>query len=61
MVIVTAQAIGTLKPEMSVHGDIIKIDLGAILIELDKEGFKDLISDLITQAAKHQIYIRNLK
>ena len=61
MVIVTAQAIGTLKPEMSVHGDIVKVDLGSIIIEVDKGGFKDLITDLINQAAKHQIYFQYFK
>jgi hypothetical protein len=61
MMIVTLQTNGTLKPNLSVHGDTIKIDLGALLIEADTQGFKDMITDLITQAAEHQIYIRTLK
>ncbi len=61
MMIVTLQTMGTLRPAMSVHGDIIKLDLGALLLEMDKESFLNLIGDIITQAAEHQIYIRTLK
>jgi hypothetical protein len=57
MLIVTAQTVCTPMAGLTVRGDIVKIDLGAILIEMDKEGFKKLITDLITQAAKNQIYI----
>ncbi len=57
MMIVTLQAAGTLAPTLSVHGDIVKIDLGALLIEVDKESFKNMIGDLATQAAHFQIYI----
>lgn len=60
MMIVTLQTMGTLKPTLSVHGDTIKIDLGALLIETDKDDFRNMITDLITQAAAHQIYIRTL-
>lgn len=60
MMIVTLQTTGTLKPELSVHGGIIKIDLGVLLVEVDKEGFKDMVTDLITQAARNQIYIPSL-
>ncbi len=61
MMIVTLQTMGTLRPAMSVHGDIIKLDLGALLLEMDKESFLNLIGDIITQAGEHQIYIRTLK
>jgi len=61
MIIATLQVTGTLKPELSVHGGIIKLDLGALLLELDKESFLNLMADLITQAAENQIYVRTLK
>lgn len=48
-------------PSLSFHGEAVKIDFGPVLLELDIQGFKNVISSLITQAAKHQIYIRTLK
>ena len=60
MIIATLQASGTLTPTLSVHGGIIKIDLGALLLEMDKETFKNIITDLITQAARHEIYVPSL-
>ena len=56
MMIVTLQMMGIPKPELSVHGDIVKIDLGALLIEVDQQGFIDMISDLKNQAADHGVY-----
>ena len=61
MIIATLQVMGGLKPEFSVHGGIIKLDMGALLLEMDKEYFLNLIGDLVTQAAEHQIYVRTLK
>lgn len=61
MMIATLQTNMPLKPELSVHGDIVKIDLGALLLEMDKESFKNMMADLITQAAAHQIYVLTLK
>jgi hypothetical protein len=57
MMIVTLQTRGTLKPSLSVHGDTIKVDLGVLLIEGDTQGFKDMITDLIVQAAAFGINI----
>jgi len=57
MIIATLQAFGTLKPELSVHGFIVKIDLGALLLEMDTETFKNMMADLVTQAAKNEIHI----
>ena len=61
MMIVTLQTTQTLKSNLSVHGDFVKIDLGALLIEVDKEGFKEMMGDLFTQAEKHGIYLVALK
>ena len=52
MIIATLQAMGGLKPELSVHGGIVKLDMGALLLEMDKETFLNLIADLIKQSAK---------
>lgn len=60
MMIVTLQTNMPLSPELSVHGGMIKIDLGALVLEMDTETFKNTITDLITQAAKNQIYIPSL-
>lgn len=60
MIIVTLQTEMDLHPALSVHGEIIKIDLGALLLEMDIRRFKVIITDLITQAAKNQIYIPSL-
>jgi len=57
MVIVTLQTMGTLKPNLSVYGDTVKVDLGALVIEADTKGFKDMIRDLIVQAAAFDINI----
>ena len=59
--IATLQTMGTLKPRLSVHGDHVKIDLGALLIEVDKTEFKNMIGDLITQAAGFEIYVPTLR
>jgi len=60
MLIVTLQTNASLSPAMSVHGSIIKLDLGALLLEMDTETFKNILTDLITQAAMHNIYIPSL-
>ena len=56
--IVTLQTMGTLAPALSVHGGIIKIDLGALLLEMDAEQFLNMMSDLITQAARNEIFVK---
>lgn len=48
-------------PSLSFHGDSVKIDFGPVLLELDIQGFKNIISSLITQAARENIYIPTLK
>ena len=58
MIIVTLQTAGTLAPTLSVHGGIIKIDLGALLLEMDAEQFLNMMSDLITQAARNEIFVK---
>ncbi len=56
MMIVTLQTNSTLSPSMSVHGEIVKLDLGALLIEMDTDSFVDLIADITTQAVKNGVY-----
>lgn len=54
--IVTLQTMGTLSPTLSVHGGIIKIDLGALLLEMDTEEFKNIIANLTLQAKEKGVY-----
>lgn len=56
MMIVTFQTEMDLHPALSVHGEIIKIDLGALLLEMDKETFKNMIANLTNQAEKFGVY-----
>ncbi len=55
MFIATLQTSQALKPQMSVHGDIVKLDLGALLIEIDRDGFKELLAVLTNQAYRLRI------
>ena len=59
MMIVTLQTHGTLSPTLSVHGGIIKIDLGALLLEMDVQEFKNQIRGLTIQAAQNGIYVND--
>lgn len=59
--IVTLQTGETLAPKLSVRGGMIKIDLGALLIEMDIEEFKHTIADLTTQVAEHGIYDQSIR
>jgi len=52
MIIATLQTNSALTPTLSVHGGIVKLDMGALLLEMDKETFLNLIADLIKQSAK---------
>ena len=56
MITVTLQTTGTLKPEMSVHGDIVKLDMGALLIEADRVAFREFIKHILSRAAEHEMY-----
>jgi hypothetical protein len=38
-------------PTLSLHNNMVKLDFGHALLEIDIEGFKDLIASLIFQAA----------
>ena len=55
MIVAAVSVDGTIKPSLSVHGDIVKIYLGVLLIEADKKTFKDMIKDLVEQALKFDI------
>jgi hypothetical protein len=57
MIIATLQTNSALTPTLSVHGGIIKLDMGALLLEMDTETFKTMMADLVTQAAKNEIHI----
>jgi hypothetical protein len=55
MIVAALSVDGTLKPSLSVHGDVVKINLGVLLIEADRQTFKDMITDLIQQALRFDI------
>jgi len=55
--IVTLQTNSALKPALSVNGGIVKLDMGALLLEMDKETFKTMMANLVTQAAENEIHI----
>jgi hypothetical protein len=42
-------------PTLSLHDQTVKLDFGEALIEIDIEGFKDLIASLLFQAAHQDI------
>jgi hypothetical protein len=53
--IVTA-VVGTKDlPAVSLHRQYVKLDFGSILLEIDIEGFKNLIAALVMQAANQGI------
>ena len=56
--IVTLQTDMDLHPALSVHGGIIKVDLGALVMEMDIDEFKNIIITLVNQAAAHEIYFK---
>lgn len=43
------------NPILSVHGDCVKIDFCSVLLEVDIEGFKDMIRSMLAQAAEQGI------
>lgn len=43
------------QPTLSLHSETVKLDFGSLLLEIDIEGFKDLIAALVTQAAHRGI------
>jgi len=43
------------RPTLSLHGQAVKIDFGSVLIEVDIEGFKDMIANLVMDAAAQGI------
>jgi len=58
--IVTLTTNVPLKPVVTVHGDMIKCDLGALLIEFDREGFNNFVYEVVHQAIERDINL-NLK
>ncbi len=53
--IVTLQTNLPIKPVVSVHGDMIKCDMGSLLIEFDREGFRNFVYEVISQAIKQGV------
>jgi hypothetical protein len=43
------------RPTLSLHGQAVKIDFGSVLIELDIEGFKNMIANLVMDASAQGI------
>jgi len=58
--IVTLQTNVPLKPIVTVHGDMIKCDLGALILEFDREGFNNFVYEVIHQAIEQDVKL-NLK
>ncbi len=56
MMIVTLQTWGSLAPKLSVHGVMIKIDLGVLLLEMNTEEYKNIIANLTVQAKEKGVY-----
>lgn len=44
-----------IRPQVSIHGDRIKCDMGVLLLEFDIESFKRFFYDIIQQAANQGI------
>jgi len=59
--IITVQSMGPANPALSIHEKNVKLYLGSLMLEMDIDEFKNVMSDIITQAAKKQIYIPTLK
>jgi len=49
--IITVQSMGPANPALSVHGENVKLYLGSLMLEMDIDEFKNIMSDIITQAA----------
>lgn len=43
------------KPALSLHQQTVKLDFGSALIEIDIEGFKEMIANLIMDASDQGI------
>lgn len=44
-------------PFVAVHGDMIRCDLGNLILEFDRVGFSNFIYEVVTQAAKQDVNI----
>lgn len=52
MMMVTLQTNCPLKPTVSLYGDTIKIDLGVLLLEVDRLSFNEFVYDVASQVSK---------
>jgi hypothetical protein len=43
------------RPTLSLHEQSVKLDFGSALIEMDIEGFKDMIANMVMDAAAQGI------
>jgi hypothetical protein len=43
------------RPTLSLHAQSVKLDFGSALIEMDIEAFKNMIADLVMDAAAQGI------
>jgi len=39
------------QPTLSLHAETIKLDFGSLLLEIDIQGFKELVAGLIMEAS----------
>jgi len=43
------------RPTLSLHQETVKLDFGSLLLEIDIEGFKDMIANLVMDASARGI------
>ena len=55
MMIATLGTMTPLSPILSIHGNLVKIDIGALVIEFDIVGFKSFVSEILLQSARLEI------
>ena len=53
--IVTSMVATNKQPTLSLHTEMVKLDFGSIIIEIDIDGFKNLIAALVMQGAAQGI------
>jgi hypothetical protein len=55
MMIITSIVAVNKPPTLSLHQQTVKLDFGSALLEIDIEGFKDLIASLVMEGAAQGI------
>jgi len=53
--IITSIVMVNKPPTLSLHEEMVKLDFGSCLLEIDVEGFKNLIASMIMEASAQGI------